>query len=103
MCFSPHVVSPHTENEIVFLDSQELALRLRRRFETGAVKRAGQEDPHAVLEVRKEPCIWLLPGGLGVEGGEWPFPPPPRFCVFCGVDLCELVRGVIDRPCSPHV
>jgi hypothetical protein len=39
------------ENEIVYLDSRELAMRLRLRFETGA-KRAGQEDPHAVLEVR---------------------------------------------------
>lgn len=38
------------ENEIVYLDSRELAMRLRLRFETGA-KRAGQEDPHAVLEV----------------------------------------------------
>lgn len=39
------------ENEIVYLDSRELAMRLRLRFETGALKRAGQDDPHAVLEV----------------------------------------------------
>ena len=39
------------ENEMVYLDSRELAMRLRQRFETGALKRAGEEDPHAVLEV----------------------------------------------------
>lgn len=53
---------PHmpAENEIVYLDSRELAMRLRLRFETGA-KRAGQEDPHAVLEVRLDfACLCLL-------------------------------------------
>lgn len=41
----------HAENEIVYLDSRELAMRLRLRFETGTSKRAGQDNPHALLEV----------------------------------------------------
>lgn len=28
-------------------------MRLRLRFETGAMKRAGQDDPHAILEVSR--------------------------------------------------
>eukprot|EP00879_Flechtneria_rotunda_P012231 GHRR01012773.1.p1 GENE.GHRR01012773.1~~GHRR01012773.1.p1 ORF type:complete len:1051 (+),score=372.66 GHRR01012773.1:153-3305(+) len=47
----PHAVSDPVENEALYLDSRELALRLRQRFDMVNTRRVGSLDPHALLEV----------------------------------------------------
>jgi hypothetical protein len=39
------------ENEALYLDSRELALRLKQRFSFAAARAAASSDPHAVLDV----------------------------------------------------
>jgi hypothetical protein len=39
-----------TDDEVLYIDSRELAAHLRRRFQT-AGRRAGSSDPHTTLEV----------------------------------------------------
>lgn len=85
---------------MVYLDSRELALRLRLRFDT-ALKRAGQEDPHAVLEVSSQPlqavalyCCWAV------------WPPQPALAGLCSLVVCMqlcwsgLASSLLGRLCA---
>ncbi|KAF6255218.1 hypothetical protein COO60DRAFT_237950 [Scenedesmus sp. NREL 46B-D3] len=47
----PHAVSDPVEHEALYLDSRELALRLKQRFSFGAARAAASSDPHALLDV----------------------------------------------------
>eukprot|EP00878_Enallax_costatus_P020352 GHUV01021506.1.p1 GENE.GHUV01021506.1~~GHUV01021506.1.p1 ORF type:complete len:850 (+),score=172.67 GHUV01021506.1:211-2760(+) len=48
----PHAVADPIENEALYLDSRELALRLKQRFRMDdSSRRTVSADPHAVLEV----------------------------------------------------
>lgn len=47
----PHAVSDPVENEALYLDSRELALRLKQRFAFNTARAAASSDPHALLDV----------------------------------------------------